>query len=53
MKQLNKMVRSMNKVNSRVKNVEVLMSGNPGKMVNRAKNKFLFEMMMKMFRKMM
>lgn len=53
MKSLNKLTRTMNKVNSKAKDVKVLASGDPGKIAKRAKNKFLWRMMNKLFRKFM
>lgn len=50
MKQLNKITRTMNKVNSKVRDAEVLVSGNPGRIASRAKNKSLFRILIRLFR---
>jgi len=51
MKGFNKMVRTMNKVNAKVKDVGAVGSGSPAKMGKRAKNKLKWRLMNKLLRK--
>ena len=53
MKSLNKLTRSLNRINAKVKDVEAVgsvFSGNPSKLVKRAKNKAKGKLMFKLFK---